>query len=113
MMTAEELIDEGNTELAMGEMERAVEWFEKATVADPDSFDAWYALGVAKMKLGDYPAAIQAGKKAIELRPNEQMGYTSLSMTYARDGQIQEAEDMAAKARMLSWGGKIDPGKTE
>jgi tetratricopeptide (TPR) repeat protein len=58
-------------------------------------------------KLQRYPEAIEAGHKAVALKPNEQMGYTSLSLAYVRNGQIKEAEEMGAKARIISWGGKI------
>jgi len=107
-MTAEECIDEGNTELAMGDLEKAAEWYEKATEAEPDCYEAWHALSIARMKLEQYEPAIEAGKKAIAINPQEPMAYTSLSLTYARNGQIPEAEEVAGKARILSWGGKVD-----
>ncbi|PYJ70262.1 MAG: hypothetical protein DME75_09560 [Verrucomicrobia bacterium] len=73
----------------------------------PDFFDGWHALGMALMKLGRFPEAIEAGKKAVELRPNDQIGWTSLSLFYNRAGNIKEAEAAGAKAKILSWGGKI------
>jgi len=51
--------------------------------------------------------AIEAGKKAVELRPNDQIGWTSLSLFYNRAGNIEEAEAAGTKAKILSWGGKI------
>ena len=51
--------------------------------------------------------AIEAGKKSTELRPNDQIGWTSLSLFYNRNGQIKEAEAAGTKAKILSWGGKI------
>jgi Flp pilus assembly protein TadD len=59
------------------------------------------------MKNGNYPEAIEAGKKAVELRPNDQLAWSSLSLFYVRNSQIKEAEAAGAKARILSWGGKI------
>jgi Flp pilus assembly protein TadD len=59
------------------------------------------------MKLGCFPEAVEAGKKAVELRPNDQIGWTSLSLFYNRNGNIKEAEAAGAKAKVLSWGGKI------
>ena len=69
---------------------------------------------MALMKIGRFPEAIEAGKKAVELRPNDQIGWTSLSLFYNRNGQIAEAEAAGAKAKIISWGGKIktpEPGK--
>ena len=59
------------------------------------------------MKLGRFPEAIEAGRKAVELRPNDQIGWTSLSLFYNRAGNIKEAEAAGAKAKILSWGGKV------
>jgi Flp pilus assembly protein TadD len=65
---------------------------------------------MALMKLGRFPEAIEAGKKAVELRPNDQIGWTSLSLFYKRNGNIKEAEAAGTKAKILSWGGKISKG---
>jgi len=59
------------------------------------------------MKNGNYPEAIEAGKRAVELRPNDQLAWSSLSLFYVRNNQIKEAESAGTKARILSWGGKI------
>ena len=62
---------------------------------------------MALMKIGRFPEAIEAGKKSTELRPNDQIGWTSLSLFYNRNGDIKEAEAAGTKAKILSWGGKI------
>jgi Flp pilus assembly protein TadD len=59
------------------------------------------------MKNGNFQEAIEAGKKAVELRPNDQLAWSSLSLFYVRNNQIKEAEAAGGKARILSWGGKI------
>ncbi|MGZ5538371.1 MAG: tetratricopeptide repeat protein, partial [Chthoniobacterales bacterium] len=58
-------------------------------------------------KIGRFPEAIEAGKRATELRPNDMIGWTSLSLFYNRNGDIKEAEAAGTKAKILSWGGKI------
>jgi len=62
---------------------------------------------MALMKLSRFPEAIEAGKKTVELKPNDQIGWTSLSLFYNRNGDIKEAEAAGTKAKILSWGGKI------
>jgi len=62
---------------------------------------------MALMKLGRYEEAIAAGQKSVELRPNDQLGWSSLSLFYVRNNQIKEAEAAGANARILSWGGKV------
>src|ERR1043166_6493998 len=103
----EELFDDANGDLALGELESAVEKYRRCVELDAEFFDGWHALGMALMKLGRYPEAIEAGKKAVELRPNDQIAWTSLSLFYNRAGNIKEAEAAGTKAKILSWGGKI------
>jgi tetratricopeptide (TPR) repeat protein len=106
-MTRDEIFDDANGDLAVGELERAVGKYRRCVEMDPDFFDGWHALGMTLMKLGRFPEAIEAGKKAVDLQPNDQIGWTSLSLFYNRNGQIKEAEAAGAKAKILSWGGKI------
>jgi tetratricopeptide (TPR) repeat protein len=103
----EELFDDANGDLALGELEAAVEKYRRCTELAPDFFDAWHALGMALMKTGSFPEAIEAGKKTVEMRPNDQLAWSSLSLFYVRAGMIPEAEAAGAKARILGWGGKI------
>lgn len=104
-----EIFDDASGDLAVGDLEAAVEKYRRCVELDPAFFDGWHALGMALMKLGRFPEAIEAGKKAVELRPNDQIGWTSLSLFYNRNGQIAEAEAAGAKAKVISWGGKIKP----
>jgi tetratricopeptide (TPR) repeat protein len=107
METRDEIFDDANGDLAIGELESAVGKYRRCVTLDPQFFDGWHALGMALMKLGHFPEAIEAGKKATELRPNDQIAWTSLSLFYNRNGDIKEAEAAGAKAKILSWGGKI------
>jgi tetratricopeptide (TPR) repeat protein len=107
METRDQIFDDANGDLAIGELESAVEKYGRCVEFDPDFFDGWHALGMALMKLGRFNEAIEAGKKAVELRPNDQIGWTSLSLFYNRAGNIKEAEAAGTKAKILSWGGKI------
>ncbi len=107
MEALEDLFDDANGDLAIGELESAVEKYRRCVELDPTFFDGWHALGMALMKIGRFLEAIEAGKRATELRPNDQIGWTSLSLFYNRDGNIKEAEAAGVKAKILSWGGKI------
>jgi tetratricopeptide (TPR) repeat protein len=103
----DELFDDANGDLALGDLEPAVEKYRRCTELAPDFFDGWHALGMALMKLGRYPEAIEAGLKAVDLCPNAQLGWSSLSLFYVRAGMIKEAESASGKARILGWGGKV------
>ena len=103
----EELFDDANGDLAIGELPAAIEKYRRCVEQLPAFFDGWHALGMTLMKNGNFPEAIEAGKKSVELRPNDQLAWSSLSLFYVRNNQIKEAEAAGAKARILSWGGKI------
>ncbi len=103
----DELFDDANGDLALGELEAAVEKYQRCTELDPEFFDGWHALGMALMKLGRYPEAIEAGKRTVEMMPNDQLAWSSLSLFYVRAGNIPEAEAAGTKAKILSWGGKV------
>jgi tetratricopeptide (TPR) repeat protein len=107
MSTPEEWMDEGNGALALGELERAVDCYRRAVELDPEFFDGWQALGMALVKTNRPAEAVEALKRAVELRPDDQMAWSSLSLAYGRNHQIPEAEDAGAKARIISWGGKV------
>ena len=107
MESVEEIFDDANGDLAIGELESAVEKYRRCIEIDPEFFDGWHALGMALMKVGRFPEAIAAGEKTVKLKPNDQIAWTSLSLFYNRNGQIAEAEAAGTKAKILSWGGRI------
>lgn len=102
-----ELFDEASGDIAVGDLEAAVVKYRQCVALDPKFFDGWHALGMALMKSGSYPEAIEAGLRATILRPNDQLAWSSLSLFYVRNHQIPEAESAGVKAKIISWGGKI------
>ncbi len=103
----QELFDEANGHLAVGEMDEAVALYRRCVERSPDFFDGWHALGMALMKTGSIKEAIGCGLQAVTLRPNDLLAWTALSQMYVRDGNIPEAETAKGNARILSLGGKV------
>lgn len=103
----EDLFDEANGHLALGELEEAVALYRRCVELDSQHFDGWHALGMALLKIGEVKEAIGAGLMATTLRPNDLLAWTGLSQMYVRAGMIAEAEDAKGKARILSLGGKV------
>jgi Flp pilus assembly protein TadD len=108
-LSTEQVMEEGHLALAMGEMGQAAEHYRQATQIDPSHAEAWQSLGMALVKLEILEEAILCLKRLIELRPKDQLAYSSLSLAFGRAGKIKEAEEMAAKAKVAGWGG--DPTK--
>ncbi len=103
-----DLFDDANGDLALGELSAAIEKYQRCVELQPDFFDGWHALAMARMKNDDIAGAIVAGKQAVKLQPNDQLAWSSLSLFFVRNHQIKEAEAAGAKAKVLSWGGKLD-----
>ena len=103
----QDLFDEANGHLAVGEMDEAIALYRKCVGIDPGFFDGWHALGMALMKTGEIKEAIGCGLQAVILKPNDLLAWTGLSQMYVRDGNIPEAEAAKANARILSLGGKV------
>jgi len=103
----DQLFDEANGHLAVGELDTAVLLYRQCVAVDPEFFDAWHALGMSLLKLGQVKEAIGCGLQATTLRPNDLLAWTALSQMYVRDGQIAEAEAAKGNARILSLGGKV------
>lgn len=108
----EDLFDDANGDLAVGDLESAVEKYRSCVELDPDFFDGWHALAMALMKTDRIKEAIGAGLKATTLEPNDLLAWTALSQMYVQDQQIGEAEDAKSNARILSLGGKIVKDQT-
>src|SRR5437762_9979153 len=81
MESRDEIFDDANGDLATGELESAVEKYRRCVEIDPEFFDGWHALGMALMKIGRFPEAIEAGKRATELQPNDQIAWTDRKST--------------------------------
>ncbi len=103
----QDLFDDANGHLALGELEEAVALYRRCVETDPAFFDGWHALGMALLKTGHLKEAIGCGLQSVTLKPNDLLAWTSLSQMYVRDGNIPEAESAKANARILSLGGKV------
>ena len=101
------LFDDANGHLALGEFDEAVLLYRKCVELDSAYFDGWHALGMALLKTGHVKEAIGCGLQSVTLQPNDLLAWTSLSQMYVRDGNIPEAEAAKGNARILSLGGRV------
>ncbi len=107
MSELDDLFDEANGHLALGELDEAIVLYRRCVALDPSFFDGWHALGLALLKSGETKEAIGCGLQAVTLQPNDLLAWTALSQMYVRDGNIPEAEAAKGNARILSLGGRV------
>jgi serine/threonine protein kinase/Flp pilus assembly protein TadD len=79
-------------------LEKAVESSLKAQLYDPTLSEAFAALAVAYFNKKMFDDALTAGKKAIELDPNNHIPYWILGRIYRQMDSEQEALDLFRKA---------------
>ncbi len=87
----------------------AVRLLEGILREDADYFEARLSLGMAFCRLGDFEQAIAEGHKAEQLRPNEQLVHTNLSLFYMRAGDKAKAEHHGLQSRIASWKENLQP----
>ncbi len=107
MAALQDLFDDANGHLAIGEFEEAIALYRSCVAQDPSFFDGWHALAMALLKTGQTKEAIGCGLQAVTLQPNDLLAWTGLSQMYVRDGNIPEAEFAKGNARILSLGGRV------
>jgi tetratricopeptide (TPR) repeat protein len=102
-MSKEEHFNRGMECFAEGKLDAAVAEYRAALSEDPNDADALHALAMALSHQEKLDEAIDVAKKLIEVAPDDELAYTSLSIFYQRKGMIAEAEEIGAKARTLGW----------
>jgi len=81
--------------------DEAIALYEQALRLDPGLAIAWNGLSLAHRQKGDLEAAIEAGRRLIELEPDDALSHTNLSILYQRRGMIPEAEEEKAIAMQI------------
>jgi tetratricopeptide (TPR) repeat protein len=102
-MPKEDHYNRGMELFAEEKLDEAVTAYRQALAEDPGYADALQALAMVLARQDRLDDAIELGKKLIEVSPEDELAYTSLSIFYQRKGMIAEAEHIAAKARTLGW----------
>ena len=107
----QEQYDEAMYAFTTGDYAGAIAQFQALLAQAPGHFDAQLALGMAYYRLGDYARAIEEGHKAEQLRPQEQLVHTNLSLFYMKAGNRVVAEHHGLQARIASWRAEAQQAK--
>jgi len=91
---------DGLSFLSKDDCERALPYFQQATDADSGYAEAWAQTGFCKEKLGHYAEAIEASRKAVNLRPSAE-SYFNIGLAHYYLKQYREAEQAYRQAIKL------------
>lgn len=114
-MNKEDHYAQGMEFFGLNKLDEAAAAYRRALDEDPNYADALHALAMTYAHQEKLDQAIEIGKRLIEIAPDDELAYTSLSIFYQQKGLIPEAEQVAAKGRTLSWKRQLkenkNPGK--
>ena len=105
-MTPDELqalIDDATFDYVTGDAARALEKLGRATLAAPDSFEAWHALAEINLSLRRLYGALAAGERAHALRKADPLAIATMSRIWMERGDKARAEQYGAMARVQGW----------
>ena len=88
---AQDLYEEGIKQFKQGQLEEAIESFNKATEIDTTMTDAYEKMALIYSRLGRVNEAINAFKKVVELNPNDAEEYLNLGTLYAKKRMADDA----------------------
>ena len=109
MPTAQEQYDDAMFDYSMEAFDSAIRKLKAILGEDAAHFDAQLSLAMCFYRQGDYATAIAEGHKAEQLKPQEQLVHTNLSLFYMKAGDKKTAEHHGLQARVASWRGNMTP----
>ena len=108
----EELFYEGSDLHGEGRHAEAMACFDRCLQIDPNYADALLGKAMVHLSRREFDDAIACGRRIVELTPDDVLAHTNLSVFYQRAGRIAEAEEAAAKAKVLDWKRQIGGGRS-
>jgi len=97
----------GGINLSNKDYQAASASFQQATAMRPSSQQAWTGLGMAYGMLHEFPLALYAARKSVELDPSQPLPLASLACIYAALGETNKYAETLEKVR------QIDPAIAE
>ena len=100
----------GLEHFAHGDLDAALVRLEAALAIDSGYVDALRTIAMTWYRKGDFARALEFGRRHLEADPKDVMAHSSLSLFLMKNGRVKEAEDVAAKAKVLTWKKQLREG---
>ena len=81
----------------LGDQERAVATYKKATAKHPKNGQVWYDVGMYHSRQRNYAAAVTNLQKALEYDPENRNYAKALAVCLAASGQIQQSQQVLTR----------------
>jgi tetratricopeptide (TPR) repeat protein len=107
---ADRLFDAALECMAQGDAPAAAGLLKRAVQIAPGHVEATHGLIRALEDSGQLDEALHTAQKLIASHPEDVLALTSLSIIYQHKGMIAEAENAAAKAKIMGWKEQLRSG---
>lgn len=87
--------------LQWGKSEIGIDYYMKAIDAFPRVSYSYEGFGLYLLKLGQIRDAVKAFELGVKLEPNAPAGHYNLALAYYKNGNIEQAEEHAKRAKDL------------
>src|SRR5262245_54509707 len=95
---AEEALVEGEAAFSKGEMERAIEHYERALKLDPKLYEAPLFIGDAYKTTGKNDKAYESYARAVAIDPDRETAYRYWGNVLMRENKLKEAKEKLIEA---------------
>src|SRR2546422_62253 len=100
--SASEHVNQGTKSLEEGNVDAAIEHYQKAVALNPEDEDAHYNLGLAYARKGDARAAEEQYREALRIYPEYSEAHNNLGNLLAAQGKLEEAVTHLKEAVSIS-----------
>lgn len=93
-----------------GDLDASIRALERALELDPRHVPSLRTLAMAYYRKEDYVRALATGERHVEIDPKDVVAHSSLSLFLMKNGRIKEAEDVSARAKVMTWKKQLKEG---
>jgi Tfp pilus assembly protein PilF len=93
-----------------GDLDVAIAALRRALELDPNHPPSLRTLAMAYYRKDDFVAALAIGERHVVADPKDVVAHSSLSLFLMKNGRIKDAEEVAAKAKVMAWKKQLKEG---
>lgn len=98
---SETLMKEGRFAMAEEDYFEALNYFERALVADPGNVNALVAIGRAHGAMDQTGASLDYYRRALAIEPNDKEALKAQALAYLKTDEVAQAEENAARLKRI------------
>ncbi|MEE9259192.1 MAG: tetratricopeptide repeat protein [Nitrospinaceae bacterium] len=89
------------TYFKLGQFEQSVQTAKESAAENPESFHAFFHLANALARTGNFPEAVEAFQKIVQLRPDEGLALVGLALSHFGNRDSQKAIERLKESKVI------------